>query len=1545
MRRQLSWVLAIVLFLGVLNAGLPGSGGGGHTAYADAQVTAATYKIPVTPTMVKNESAYGDPSKLFDQQTVAGDPKGGTGGAADSSFWFGYWGAATESVFTNYPAYAYIDLGQTYKLTDVYLRDRDTKGDFTVYTGTPAGSGNWTEQFTDDLCDVSCSTYSSYAWKGHTIDNVETRYVRFKMASRDSAVSEIVLYGIPVPAKIPLSPAMVTNESGYGDATRLVDEQAAAGDPLNGAGGAPNKFWFGAWEESYNPASTSYPAYAYIDLGRSYNLSHIFLYDYNDPGAWDNASASFNVYTGSPGSWTLAFDATHSGSSSGWLSRSVNGVVTRYVRVESSRLAAVMSEIVLYGSPAEAVLPPQIPLNISMVTYDVAGAMNAYTLVDDQSAVGDPLRGSTVSDWSKLHAWTDWSGNAYINLGQNYMIDNLFLGDYTGTGTVNIYTGSGDPVVWTQVDSDMLNSYGAWNRHRIGVTAQHLRIQKLGGGQISEIVLYGTPVPKPILLADTMVHNISGFTNPTLMVNQQAQAGDPLNGSLPGAADAVAAANVTATSYPADAYIDLGSPYLLTNIALLDGDDLAASGQGVQVYAGAPGSWNAQPLFTDRMLNRAQWNMHPVSVTTQYVRVVKTSGNANFSEIVLYGTRVGGALKDETPPSAVTDLTTTAVGSIAATLQWTAPGDSGTAGTAASYEVRYSTSNITADNFSAATLVANAPAPLGAGTKQTMTISGLTPETTYYFALKTKDGAGNISALSNVLSRTMNAVDNTAPGAVTNLAAAYVSGNAVRLTWTSPGDDGATGTATSYALRYSTSDITTGNWTSATAAGFVPIPAAAGKQQSAWVYGLNPSTSYKFAIRATDEAGNVADLSNTADATTTALVASTKLDLSNVPIINEVAHGDASKLFDQQTASGDPRASMGGALSTDDPSTRWELGSSDIYLPASAVIDLGVETEISDIYVYDGNGSSVTNGPLTLSAGDPFNWQPLTTDSLTGYQQWNSHPVKATTRYLQVKRTTKGADAVEIVIYGTRLGTPEAQPQPAAQPPLPTMDQLIGINAFIDDRKDRMQVAGFVREYHNWDWDEGDLAHWGTIHTDYPGYPNNLNKFNPTYASSGGWNFDAYYDDLKNLGITVSPAIKESVSWMTISKHNKPIDSGQSALDPASYAAHSDHMFQYAARYGSTAVADSKLKLAADQPRSSGLGTLQYFEDWNEQDKWWEGRNSFFTPYEYAAMASADYDGDQRRMGDTFGVKNADPNAKLVMSGLADPNLDYIKALKFWSDWNRGGSVPFDVINIHHYSNNGTDQTTGTVGISPEADNLKTLLKKFVDYRNQYMPGKEVWITEFGYDINAVSVQRAPAIGNKSAQEVQGEWLVRSYLAASAAGIDKASMYMLRDVNPNSTTKFDSAGLTSTLGTQEVPKISWYYVYTLKNQLTGMRYDSEVASDNGNVRIYKYVNDANNKDVYVLWAPTSNDTVVTDYALALENAGTSVSLVTMEEGDTDGVTSALTVAGGAVSVDVSERPVFVVVDKSSANNGGSNNGGSNNGGSDNGGSDNGGSDN
>src|SRR5262249_3466508 len=101
-------------------------------------------------------------------------------------------------------------------------------------------------------------------------------------------------------------------------------------------------------------------------------------------------------------------------------------------------------------------------------------------------------------------------------------------------------------------------------------------------------------------------------------------------------------------------------------------------------------------------------------------------------------------------PSAVNTLDFKTVSGSAVTLRWNAPGDDGVTGRACCYDLRWSTAPIADADFNSDTMVTNPPTPSVAGTAATNQITALPQHTWLYFAMKTTDESGNVSALSNV---------------------------------------------------------------------------------------------------------------------------------------------------------------------------------------------------------------------------------------------------------------------------------------------------------------------------------------------------------------------------------------------------------------------------------------------------------------------------------------------------------------------------------------------------------------------------------------------------------------------------------------------------------------------------------------------------------------------------------------------------------------------------------------------------------------------------
>jgi len=109
---------------------------------------------------------------------------------------------------------------------------------------------------------------------------------------------------------------------------------------------------------------------------------------------------------------------------------------------------------------------------------------------------------------------------------------------------------------------------------------------------------------------------------------------------------------------------------------------------------------------------------------------------------------------DTTPPDMIIDLAASNVTHTTVDLSWTATGDDGKVGTASAYDLRYSKAALSEGTWAAATKVTGLPKPALSGTKEKFKVTGLTPNTKYYFAIKIMDEKNNTAAISNIVSVT-----------------------------------------------------------------------------------------------------------------------------------------------------------------------------------------------------------------------------------------------------------------------------------------------------------------------------------------------------------------------------------------------------------------------------------------------------------------------------------------------------------------------------------------------------------------------------------------------------------------------------------------------------------------------------------------------------------------------------------------------------------------------------------------------------------------------
>ncbi|MEM6698531.1 MAG: T9SS type A sorting domain-containing protein, partial [Bacteroidota bacterium] len=606
--------------------------------------------------------------------------------------------------------------------------------------------------------------------------------------------------------------------------------------------------------------------------------------------------------------------------------------------------------------------------------------------------------------------------------------------------------------------------------------------------------------------------------------------------------------------------------------------------------------------------------------------------------------------------------------------------------------------------------------------------------------------------------------------------------------------------------------------------------------------------------------------------------------------------------------------------------------------------------------------------------------------------------VELETRFLKFTFLEPLSRVREIELYGPEPNIPTCPPElidssKICGSPRFQMQDFIGSNTNFDIPAAKANAVGFIRNYH------GVFQNAGFGDPDYASYPNNTyDWWTENESTNEVFQLDRFFQRLTDLGLEITDVIHRAHPYLVTFayKTGDPLYNATSAyldstinlgefirlterkpfseelypiglnmtLDSAEmYLEYADFIYQFTARYGSNPDT-SQLKIADDNPRVSGLGNIQYLENWNEPDKWWhlgnvqrmnfltpeiEEQLGYFSPFEYAAMSSATFDGGGMANSienivatrypngvpagaSPVSMKSADEDMKFVMAGISELNIDYIRAVKFWFDYNRPDiDFPFDVISFHDYSNNGFGNTPlANYGLSPEEYGLRERLLPLVEYRDRYLPEVEIWLSEFGYDTAPASIQspncfvhcdgcESDACADKML-ELQAQWITRSFLEIAAAGIDRAMVFNMRDgADPRSKGLYQTSGLTTYRLDRFQNKPSWYYVATTKHILEDTQYDPSFVWEDESVRLYRFVSDCENaqKEVYAIWSPTSergdNSALIKNYQLPFQ-VDSIATLIQLEDGEVDGKRSILEPnVDGRVSVNVSERPKFIVL--------------------------------
>ena len=295
-----------------------------------------------------------------------------------------------------------------------------------------------------------------------------------------------------------------------------------------------------------------------------------------------------------------------------------------------------------------------------------------------------------------------------------------------------------------------------------------------------------------------------------------------------------------------------------------------------------------------------------------------------------------------------------------------------------------------------------------------------------------------------------------------------------------------------------------------------------------------------------------------------------------------------------------------------------------------------------------------------------------------------------------------------------------------------------------------------------------------------------------------------------------------------------------------------------------------------------------------------------------------------------LGIRAGDPRLKILTPAVhARPGDDYSQDLR--DLYAEKQILPlYDVINLHTYASiERTNSAESPWNRSFPEDPMITYLRvvdEAIAWRNANARGKEIWITEFGYDACTPEAmnRRKDWFLKLDWQGVsdlqQAQYLVRSLLAFTERDVQRAYIYFYND--DDSPSVHGCAGLTRNF----VPKISFWAVRQLYERLGNFRFKRVVEKRPADLFVYEFESaEASHPVVWVAWSPTGARSNEKEHYLPRQLRETLTGLpslpsevVGMATAESDALKLSWEKAGPtSITLRVSESPAYIVMNRAS----------------------------
>ena len=298
-----------------------------------------------------------------------------------------------------------------------------------------------------------------------------------------------------------------------------------------------------------------------------------------------------------------------------------------------------------------------------------------------------------------------------------------------------------------------------------------------------------------------------------------------------------------------------------------------------------------------------------------------------------------------------------------------------------------------------------------------------------------------------------------------------------------------------------------------------------------------------------------------------------------------------------------------------------------------------------------------------------------------------------------------------------------------------------------------------------------------------------------------------------------------------------------------------------------------------------------------------------------------------------LGIREGDSQVKIVTPTVqARPGDDYAQDLR--GIYAEPDILPlYDVINLHTYAAvERKDPTQSPWNRSyPEDPSIAYLqvVDEAIAWRNEHAHGKEIWITEFGYDActpEAMKRRQDWSLkldwqGNTDLQQAQ--YLVRSCFAFAERDVRRAYIYFYDD--NDSPSAHGCSGLTRNF----LPKMSFWAVKQLYELLGNFRFKRIVQKNPDALFVNEFEHGTDpSRVIWVAWSPTGTRTNEKDRYLPRETKATlndlpslPVRIVSMATADGEAPQLSWEKSGSsAITLNVGESPIYIIMERATARN-------------------------